>query len=56
MNTPEETPTPTPQFIVRYRLLTVGIALLIILLALLGDFNIGPLAPLLGPAGPKINI
>jgi hypothetical protein len=56
MNTPEETPTPTPQFIVRYRLLTVGIALLIILLAVLGDFNIGPLAPLLGPAGPKINI
>jgi len=46
----------TPSFIVKYRAVTVAIAVLIILLAVLGDLGVGPLAPLLGPAGPKINI
>ena len=54
MNNPPR--AQTPRFIVKYRYLTVTIALLIIVLAVLGDLGIGPLAPLLGPAGPKINI
>jgi hypothetical protein len=54
MNTPST--EQTPRFIVRYRYITVTIAVLIIVLAVLGDLGIGPLAPLLGPAGPKINI
>jgi hypothetical protein len=46
----------TPQFITAYRVLTVVIALLIIVLVVLGAVGIGPLTPLLGPAAPKINI
>jgi hypothetical protein len=45
-----------PQYITTYRILTVAITLLIIVLCALGDVGIGPLAPLLGHAGPKISI
>jgi hypothetical protein len=46
----------TPEFIVRYRIITVAIALLIIVLVALGAVGIGPFSVLLGPAAPKINI
>lgn len=45
-----------PQHITAYRILTVAITLLVIVLCVLGDLGIGPLAPLLGPLGPKISI
>jgi hypothetical protein len=45
-----------PQFIVTYRVLTVTITLLILLVCVLGDVGIGPLAPLLGPAAPKFSL
>jgi hypothetical protein len=46
----------TPRFIIRYRIITVTIALFIIVLVVLGDVGIGPLNPVLGPAAPKIGI
>jgi hypothetical protein len=46
----------TPQFILTYRLVTVVIAVIIILLFALGTAGIGPLAGLIGPSAPKIGI
>jgi hypothetical protein len=46
----------TPQFIIRNRIITVAIALLIIVLVALGDVGIGPLSAVFGPAAPKIGI
>lgn len=46
----------TPRFILTYRLVTVMIAAIIILLVALGTAGIGPLAGLVGPSAPKIGI
>jgi hypothetical protein len=46
----------TPQFILTYRLVTVVIAVIIILLFALGTAGVWPLADLVGPSAPKIGI
>jgi hypothetical protein len=46
----------TPQFILTWRLVTVAITVVVVLLVVLGSMGIGPLAGLLGPSGPKIGI
>jgi hypothetical protein len=45
-----------PPYITAYRIVTVAITVTILVLCALGDLGLGPLAALLGPAGPKINI
>jgi hypothetical protein len=46
----------TPQFILTWRLATVVITIVVVLLIALGSFGIGPLAGLLGPSAPHISI
>jgi|HubBroStandDraft_1064217.scaffolds.fasta_scaffold4445812_1 hypothetical protein len=46
----------TPQFILTYRLLTVVITIVVIVLIALGTAGIGPLAHLIGPSTPRIGI
>ncbi len=46
----------TPQFIFTWRLATVAITLVVILLAVVGLFGIGPLAGLFGSSAPHIGV
>jgi hypothetical protein len=45
-----------PQFILAWRLATVAITIVVVLLVILGSFGIGPFAGLLGPSAPHIGV